>query len=87
MQEQTFIYSKETYAINGAAMEVHSTLGPGFLESVYQEALEIELAKRNIPFVSQQKLHSQLFSIEPQSVTISAKLAKFYLYKSVKSVV
>lgn len=50
------LYKSEVYAIIGAAMEVYNVLGPGFLESVYQEALEIELSAREIPFESQQKL-------------------------------
>jgi GxxExxY protein len=39
-----------TYAIIGAALEVHRVLGTGFLELLYKDALEIELAKREIPY-------------------------------------
>jgi GxxExxY protein len=50
------IYEEETYKIIGACMTVHKHMGNGFLESVYQEALERELAKSEIPFEPQKKL-------------------------------
>jgi GxxExxY protein len=50
------ICKDEVFQIIGAAIEVHKELGNGFLEAVYQEAFEFELALRNIPYVSQQPL-------------------------------
>src|SRR5689334_8852892 len=50
------IYEEESYAIRGACMEVYKTMGNGFLEAVYQECLEIELAKIAIPFAAQKRL-------------------------------
>lgn len=50
------LFKTESYRIVGACMEVHRKLGPGFLESVYSEALVLEFGKAEIPFDREKKL-------------------------------
>ena len=50
------IYKDECFKIIGACFEVYNEKGSGFLESVYQECLEIEHDYQMIPFVPQQEL-------------------------------
>lgn len=51
------LYKDEVYAIIGAAMDVYNDLGPGFLEAIYQEAMEIETATRKIPALPEQRIY------------------------------
>ena len=55
-EKEEILYKEESYKINGCIFNVYKKLGAGFLEAVYQEALEIELLQENIPFNSQQEL-------------------------------
>lgn len=50
------LYKELSYAIVGAAMEVHRILGPGFLEAVYQAALAHELTLHGIRFEQLKRL-------------------------------
>ncbi len=50
------LFKELTFAVISAAMEVHKILGSGFLEAVYQAALERELTIRGIPFERQVEL-------------------------------
>ena len=45
------LFKEESYKIIGACFEVHKILGHGFKESVYKDALEIELNRLEIPFL------------------------------------
>ncbi len=53
---QDLIYKEETYAIQGAVFEVYRQIGHGFLEAVYQEFLQRELAYRKISFDAPKQL-------------------------------
>lgn len=50
------IYKDEAYKIVGAMMSVHNELGCGFLEAIYQEALEIEFQLQGIPYEREKEL-------------------------------
>ncbi len=49
-------YDPLTYKIIGAAMKVHSVLGPGLLEAAYGDALCIEFKKQGIPFEREKEI-------------------------------
>jgi GxxExxY protein len=55
-KDDHLIFAEEAFRLRGAVFQVYRAMGAGFLEAVYQECLEIELAKRGIPFVSRQPL-------------------------------
>jgi len=58
------LFKEESYKIIGACMEVHKTLGCGFLEPVYQEALSIEFNKQHIPYEKERVLSINYKDIE-----------------------
>ena len=68
------IYKDLTGEVIDAAFEVHKTLGCGFLEAVYHEALEVEFGLRKIPFESQKQLE-----IEYKGVTLKKKYSPDFL--------
>ena len=68
--DKQILFKEESYQLIGICMKVHRILDPGFLEVVYEEALEREFIKMKIPFQRQKKLN---IYYEDQ------KLNKFYI--------
>ena len=58
------IYKDESYKVVGAAFKVYNALGHGFLEAVYQEALEIEFQRQGIPYEREKELKIQYEGVE-----------------------
>lgn len=51
-------YREESFKIIGAAMKLHTIMGPGFTEKVYQDALEVEFCEQGIPYQREMTLHA-----------------------------
>ncbi|MBP9983527.1 MAG: GxxExxY protein [Prevotella sp.] len=57
MLSEKYPYKHECYYIIGCAMDVQNELGHGFLEAVYQEALEINFIEKEIPYEREKELN------------------------------
>ena len=71
--------NQDTFKVIGACIEVHNSLGPGLLEIVYKDALEIEFRNNNIPFEREKE-----FFIEYKGVILPHKFyADFIVYDEI----
>lgn len=61
---QDLIYKQEVFQIVDAAMNVHRYFGPGFTEKVYQEALQVEFQKQEIPYKRENPIRAKYHDIE-----------------------
>ena len=50
------LFQNQTFEIIGACMKIHSALGCGYKEAIYQDALEVELSNRNFPLLEKKSL-------------------------------
>ena len=89
------LFKDESYKIIGSCMKVHSALGPGFSESVYQEALSIQFTKDEIPFVREKvldvyfegeklKKHFKADFICFETIVVELKASSFIHYDNIE---
>lgn len=77
--EKDYPLQKETHTIIGLCMEVHRNLGPGFLEIVYKDALELEFKNHSIPYCREKE-----YVVEYKNVILPHKFnADFVVYDSI----
>jgi GxxExxY protein len=72
------VYKELTESIIGAAIEVHKSLGPGYLESIYEEAFAVELSYQGIPFEKQ-----KTFEIRHRGQSVGTHRMDFIVHNSV----
>ena len=76
---EEYLYADETYTIIGLLFEVHKTLGKGFSEIVYKDALEFEFGINNIPYEREKE-----YSVNYKNTILKHRFyADFVLYKSI----
>jgi GxxExxY protein len=77
--DKKYPLQKESYEIIGICMEVHRTLGKGFLEIVYKDALEYEFNVRGIPYERE-----KLYEIQYKEIILQHKYyADFVVFDSI----
>lgn len=72
------LFKEESYTIMGACFEVYQEKGCGFLETVYQECMEIELRLQNVPFAAQRPLALEYNVLCALSTCRTSSLANHY---------
>ena len=76
---EDLLFKEESYKIIGLSMKVHSTLGKGFKEIVYKDALEIEFRKNSIPYQREKS-----FKISYDDIVLRHEFdADFFVYESI----
>lgn len=76
---EKIILKEESYRIVGICMEVYNTLGPGFLEDVYKDALEYEFKIAGIPYQRE-----KMYSVKYKDITLARHYyADFVVYDKV----
>ena len=71
---ETFKHSDLTHSVIGASMEVHSFLGNGFQEVIYQRALAVELGIRKLNFTREQEM-----SVLYKNVEVGIRRVDFFI--------
>lgn len=73
------LFQNQSYEIIGACMKIHSALGSGYKEAIYQDALEVELSNRRIPFIREKK-----FDVVYEGVILKHHfIADFVIYNEI----
>ncbi len=79
LKSSEFLFKEETYEIIGICMDVHRTLGHGFLEIVYKDAIEIEVRKKELQYNREKE-----YKIEYKGIVLPHKFyADFVLFHNI----